>query len=82
VTETSSLAGEIRAWLARYLANEITLDDFEDWFMPATWHVDTTADPAAAELADAVSWHLGEFAGGETNEAQLRAALLPWSAPR
>lgn len=77
----TSLHGEIRQWIQRYLDGEVTLDDFEDWFWPETWHIDRNADPTGAYLADAVSYQLGEFAGGETDEAGLKE-LLAWRLSR
>lgn len=75
---------EIRAWLARYLRSEISLREFQDWFVPATWDVDAAEDAATRELAADVDLRLAEFTNGHLTEQQLRSRLsrIPESADR
>lgn len=68
---------EIREQLARYLANEISLEEFQGWFVPATWNVEQTNNPIAAELAHEIELRLAEFSNGHWTEDDLRSLLGP-----
>jgi|HubBroStandDraft_6_1064221.scaffolds.fasta_scaffold530630_2 hypothetical protein len=70
----SSLASEIRFWLARYLGGAVSLDEFHRWLMSNTWNDD---DPEAAKLAHRIQLRLAEFLGGAWTEEELRDRL--WS---
>lgn len=72
----SSLDLTIREWLARYLAGENSLRQFQEWFVPATWRgVFTSA--AALDLAHEVELRLAEYTNGHWTERELRSLLLP-----
>lgn len=61
---------EIRDKLAAYLAEEITLQEFEEWFFPFTWGLDTA-------LVSDIKLPLYEFSSDHRIEEELRAALMP-----
>lgn len=67
------LENQIRDWILRYLAREISLQDLEQWLVPATWDVDEQRDPAIAELAFTTQLLLAERAKGHLSEAALDA---------
>jgi len=73
----SSLQLEIRTELAKYLASELTLRAFEDWFVPASWNVHQTGNAGDADLVYTIELHLSEFSRGHWTENELRALLLP-----
>lgn len=62
---------EIRAYLSRYLAGTMSLDDFEDWFIPATWDIERYGT-GAARLAAEVRSALFSIATGEGSEDEFR----------
>ena len=80
---TDSLAQQVRIWIARYLAGESTLPQFEESFTSATWNVD--ADEQAQALVGEVQLRLAEFTNGDWTEDELRDHLAPfapvWTTP-
>ncbi len=71
----SSCEREIRAWLARYLAAEISLRAFEEWFIPLTWVRAPGEDRACDDLANEIELRLAEFTSGHWTEQELRELL-------
>jgi hypothetical protein len=78
----NSVAPEISEMLARYLEDGITLEEFEDWFMPVAWDVDEAFDPIAAEMTGPLRQWLERYANGTATEERLRAEFAQWAAPR
>jgi hypothetical protein len=72
-----SLDIEIREKLASYLAGEISLADFEDWFVPASWNVVPSGNQAAANLVYEIEIWLAEFSDGFWREEELKNSLQP-----
>ena len=70
-----SLEFEIRDRLLAYLAGEISLHDFEDWFFPKTWEVDKLGDPALLDLVYEIKLDWAEFSNGDWSEKELRSML-------
>jgi hypothetical protein len=68
---------EIRGWLARYLNGDISLHDFEEWFVPLAWSIEQTQNANANELAGEIELRLAEFSNGDWTEAELRTKLEP-----
>jgi hypothetical protein len=73
----SSLSRDIREWLARYLAGEISLHEFDNWFASATWTSDETADHETRELAHTIEHQLAEYTDGYWTEDELKRMLAP-----
>lgn len=73
----SSLNLDIRRWLARYLAGDISLKAFDDWFAPATWNISREHDPEARKLAYEITHRLAEFTDGYWTERELQMLLQP-----
>ena len=69
---------EIRERLARYLAKEFSIDDFEDWIAQNTWNVHIQGDADASQLAYAIEGKLAEYSGEALSEDALRRELLPY----
>ena len=67
-------AAEIREWLERYVDDRISLGEFEDWFLPATWDM-SQANSLAREMAAETRLYLAEVDRGDRSQDQLRSAL-------
>jgi hypothetical protein len=65
----------IREQLARYLANEISLRDFKEWFFCETWDVDQKAGPALTDFIYGIKLDLAEFSHGDWTESELHRLL-------
>lgn len=66
---------EIRAHLAKFLASQIDLESFEDWFAKHTWNVHQSGSVAAENLTFAVEESLAEYSSSHISEHDLRAEL-------
>jgi len=73
-----SLEHAICARLAKYLANEISLSEFEDWFFPETWDIDQVDNTDLLNLAYGIKLRLAEFSNGDRTEVELRSHLHPF----
>src|SRR5687768_10744942 len=72
-----SLDVAIREQLARYLRGEMSIAEFEDWFIPATWNVDQVGNDVARELTYEIQLRLAEFSYPHWTEAELKELLIP-----
>jgi hypothetical protein len=76
---------EIRQQLSRWIGGEISLREFEDWFVPATWDAHSAEDKEVEAIADEIELNLSEFSDGVLSEQELRAELAriadPFRAP-
>lgn len=70
---------EIRGQLARYLSNEISLDDFEDWFVPRSWNFDAASTPSLQDMVSEIELLLAEYSNGHITEEDLRQKFLPFA---
>jgi hypothetical protein len=68
---------DIHNQLVRYLAGEIPLTAFHDWFDQETWDVDLQGNTLASELAAEIELRLAEFSSGHRDEDDLRRILHP-----
>lgn len=57
--------------LVRFLAGEISLDDFEDWFVQQSWNMDLDSDESAQQLASAIELKLAEYSNGHLSNNEL-----------
>ena len=70
---------EIRMQLVRYLTKEISLDEFEDWFVARSWNYYEAASPLLLELVSQIELLLAEFSNGHLPEEQLRREIAPFA---
>ena len=70
-----NLETSIRRHLECYLAGDISLDEFQDWFIGATWHVEETREREAAELTYSVEHALAEASAGLLSREEIDARL-------
>ena len=76
-----SLDRAIREQLTNYLAGKISLPEFEEWFVPATWAVEQSGNPTAEELTSQILLDLAEFSNGDWTEEELRDLFRPLVQP-
>jgi hypothetical protein len=69
---------QIRQWLARFLHGEVSLDQFEDWFVQRSWNMHRDSDDASQKLASAIELRLAEYSSGHLSDEQLHNELLPF----
>lgn len=70
-----SLALEIQERLISHLTGDLTLLEFQDWLVGATWDVEGQNDPKATELTYEIKLALAEHSRGDINEIELRDRL-------
>ena len=73
---SDTLDFNIRQQLADYLAGNISLRQFEDWFFAETWDIDDADNQTLANLVYEIKLRLAEFSHGDWTEAELRSMLL------
>jgi hypothetical protein len=71
-----SLDIDIRERLAAYLASEISLGEFEDWFFSEIWDVDQVDDLDLLSLVYGIKLRLAEFSHGDWTEDELYSLLM------
>jgi hypothetical protein len=69
----------IRESVARYLSDQMSLLDFQTWFVPRAWEILETGTPAAAVAAQ-LELLLAEFTSGDLTEDELREAFTPYGS--
>lgn len=65
----------IREKLSRFLRNDISLDQFEDWLAQSSWNMHVDSDPSARKLASSIELRLAEHSSGHLDERALRDEL-------
>jgi hypothetical protein len=76
-----SKAPEIREQLGRWIDGEISLQQFEDWFLPSTWNLHVENDAEAESLADEIELYLSEYSDRVLSLADLRGELTRIARP-
>ena len=66
---------EIRQQLANYLNGEITLDEFQHWFVPRSWNFDQDSSGSLRNLVSAIELALAEFSNRDWTKDELRSQL-------
>ena len=77
----SPLEQDIREQLRRYIDGQISLREFDAWFVPATRAVDRTGPPEAIDLTYEVFLRLAEYSNGDWTEAELKDILGRVASP-
>lgn len=73
----SSLDIEIREKLASYLVGNISLEDFEDWFVSSSWNVIQRENKNTIDLVYDIELILAEYSRGCWNDDELKQLLRP-----
>jgi hypothetical protein len=66
---------EIRDWVAKLLFGGVSFEEFEDWFVPATWDAHKAGHTEAESLTDEIEMDLSEYTIGQLSPEQLRSRL-------
>jgi hypothetical protein len=61
--------------LSRYLNNEITFDEFRDWFDDETWGLAAEPDSLVRKIAGEIELRIAEFTNSHLPEKELRQQL-------
>lgn len=69
---------DIRRSLSRFIVGEISIEEFEDWFVAATWEVEKSGNINAIDLAREVDLRLAEFSNGHWSVDELRRKFRPF----
>jgi hypothetical protein len=69
------MKNEILVMLTNYLSGRISREQFEDWFIPATWDASGIEDPDTLRLVRRIKLRLAEFLNGDWSEDELRDNL-------
>ena len=77
----SPLEQAIQEQLRRYIDGQISLREFDAWFVPATRAVDRTGPPEAIDLTYEVFLRLAEYSNGDWTEAELKDILGRVASP-
>ena len=76
------LETSIRQQLNRYLSGELTLAEFTDWLVRASWGVDPQDDPGASHLTYAIELVLAERADNVLTADELTSTLRELATSR
>jgi hypothetical protein len=69
---------QVRQKLAKYLHEEISLDQFEDWLAQRSWNMHRDSEEAAQKLVSAIELRLAEHSSGHLDSRELHDELLPF----
>jgi len=64
---------QIRKYVVDWLAGRISLAQFEDWFVPATWNI--AGSDNLVNLVDEIELNLSEYSGGYLSKEQIREVM-------
>ena len=75
---------QIRYYLSEWMGGKISLREFEDWFVPATWDIHNSGNKDSEDLVDEIELRLSEYSSGFLSKDELRSemkSLLAKSCP-
>jgi hypothetical protein len=68
---------EIRETLSCYLSGEISLNTFQEIFLPKIWDIDQKENKIAEELAYEIMLRIAEYSNGDWDEQELKLLFRP-----
>jgi len=68
-------ASQVRDQLAKYLDDQVSLDDFEDWLVQNSWNMHRDSDQQARDLVAQIELALSEHSSGHLDVDELRTKL-------
>lgn len=63
---------EIRERLIRFLRDEMSLQEFEDWLVSNSWNMHLDSSPSAQDLVAAIELILSEYSSGHRKYSEVR----------
>lgn len=70
---------EVRKELVRFLSNEISLDQLEDWLVSQSWDMHQDSFGAAQKLVSAIELRLAEYSSDHISLQDLRNEFVQYS---
>jgi hypothetical protein len=70
------LEPQIRKNLWNYLLGKSSLDEFKEWFIPASWDVEKSDDEKLIELVSQIKLRLAEYSSEAWSEPELKGQLI------
>jgi hypothetical protein len=67
---------DLRARLAAYLQNRLSLDQFEDWLVDTSWNMHRDSAPAVQALVSSIELLLAEYSNGDRTYDELGRELV------
>lgn len=80
-TKGPLLTSSIRGHIAALLSDQISLFEFQDWLVGATWVIEQHADADATGLAYSSKRALAELSRGDISQSEFRKRLREFAAP-
>ena len=71
-----NITSELYRRIIQYLNDEISLSQFEDWFLPSLGQILSLPDGPALDLADNIQLALAEMSSGDRTEAELKSIVI------
>jgi hypothetical protein len=68
---------EIRKQLIRYLSGQISLNTFQEIFIPIIWDIDKKENKAVKKLSNRIILRLAEYSNGDWSEQELKDFFRP-----
>lgn len=68
-------ATELKKRLGDWLDGKLSLREFEEWFVPATWDAHKSGDREAESLVDEIELNLSEYTDRVISHEELRTRL-------
>ena len=78
---TSPMESEIRRRLKDYLSGRLSIQAFQEWFVPATWDIEKQASENLRRLVYGIELRLAEYTNGHWSPAELKDYLQPLAGP-
>jgi hypothetical protein len=66
---------KIRDHIYHYIKEDLTLNDFQAWFVPATWNIHRTGDLSTEEMASEILGRLAEYLNGDWSQDEFKDIL-------
>jgi hypothetical protein len=73
---------DLKNRVSDYIAGEISLEEFEDWFVPTYWNVLTGKEEELSQMVYDIELRLAEYSRGNWTEHELKEhlnSLLSWN---
>jgi hypothetical protein len=67
---------QIRESFSKFLDGTVSPAEFEDWFVPQTWNIQSSRDSAAESLLDEIQTLISGYTSGQLSEPEFRDSLL------
>ena len=74
---TSRVDFEIRKQLIRYLSGQISLNNFQEVFIPIIWDIDKKENKNVKKLSNRIILRLAEYSNGDWSEQELKDLFRP-----